>query len=133
MRRIPDGGPTGYARGASILTALVWCSGVACCLLLPGLIGAEELRDPFVFGPRTESAKGRQGPAPRETGASPGLSLVGILWDAANPLAIIGDETVKVGDFVEQWQVVQIEQNGIVVQRGERREFVSPGTRLPSD
>jgi len=85
---------------------------------------AGELRDPFVFGPRSNT-----------TTAAPSSShiLVGILWDATHPLAILGDQTVGVGDVISDWRVVKIEQNGIELQRGDRREFLIPGSSLPRD
>jgi len=84
---------------------------------------AEELRDPFTFGPRQETAQQM----------TTGPVLMGVLWDATKPLAILGDETVGVGDVVAEWRVVEIRPNGIVVQRGERQAFVAPGSNLPSD
>ena len=82
---------------------------------------AAELRDPFTFGPRTQ--------AHEQT--SP--ILIGILWDATHPLAMIGEETVGVGDSVDGWSVVQIQQSGLIIQREERREFIGIGNPLPSD
>ena len=83
---------------------------------------AEELRDPFMFGPGAGGVM-RQGE----------LMLMGVLWDAARPLAIVGDEPVEVGTLVAGWQIVEIQQSGIVVQRGDRQEFVAIGNSLPSD
>ena len=85
---------------------------------------AEELRDPFVFGPRECAGM------PVQVGR---LVLVGVLWDATRPLAIVGNETVDVGDLIAEWRVVEIRQNGIVVQRGEHQAFVTPGSSLPND
>ena len=83
---------------------------------------AEEPRDPFVFGPRTGEATAQAGP-----------TLIGILWDAAHPLAIIGDETVKVGDPIAEWRVVEIKSDGVTIERGDRREVLYPGDSLPHD
>jgi len=79
------------------------------------------LRDPFTFGPREGTAAG------------PEMVLMGVLWDAAHPLAMLGDETVGIGDHVADWQVVEIRQDGIVVQRGDRREVVSIGKSIPAN
>ena len=84
----------------------------------------ENVRDPFVFGPRSDAAV-------HVTSAE--QVLVGILWDAAHPLAIIGDQTVGVGDTVSGWQVTGIQQNGVEIQRGDRRELLAPGSSMPSD
>ena len=103
----------------------------SCCLLRIGVLGvllsmvcsiqgyAEELRDPFTFGPRKNVVE------------QTGFVLLGVLWDATHPVAIIGEETVGVGDSVAGWQAIEIQQNGIVVQRGERKEFIAPGQNLP--
>ena len=101
-------------------------------LLLPAIFGmtawlialrvrAEELRDPFMFGPRvghTESAS---------------ATLVGVLWDPTHPLAIVGEQTIVVGDRIGGWQVVQIQPDGIVIQRDETRRLITPGNAIPSD
>lgn len=80
---------------------------------------AEELRDPFVFGPRTDTSGGT------------GATLIGVLWDPTHPLALVGEQTVAIGDLVTGWQVVEIRADGIVIQRGERREFLAPGHAIP--
>ena len=91
-------------------------------LCSPPMIRAEELRDPFVFGPRTGEATAQTGP-----------TLVGVLWDATHPLAIIGDETVKVGDPIAEWRVVEIKADSVTIERGERRVVLHPGDGLPRD
>ena len=106
------------------LTRLVGACGVAWCVAAPTAVWAEELRDPFTFGARKASVK-RIG--------SPAVSLNGILWDATHPLAIVGDETVAVGDRVAGWKVVEIREDGMAIERDGRREFVSPGNTLPAD
>ena len=82
---------------------------------------AEELRDPFTFSPRTEAVE------------HTGVVLVGVLWDTTNPLAIIGETPVGVGDSVAGWQMIEIQPNGVMVQRGERKQFIALGHTLPSD
>lgn len=92
---------------------------LAMSLLCLGAGGfAEELRDPFVFG--------SQGDAP-----APGAVLIGVLWDASNPLAMVGEETVRVGDLLEGWRVVEIRQDGIMLEQGGRQEFIEPGATIP--
>ena len=95
----------------------------AYCLVLsaPVVVHAETLRDPFTFGPREGTAEG------------PEMVLMGVLWDAAHPLAMLGDEAVGIGDRVADWQVVEIRQDGIVIQRGDRREVVSIGKSIPAN
>ena len=85
------------------------------------VVHAETLRDPFTFAPRETTNEG------------PAVMLMGVLWDAAHPLAMLGEETVGIGDRVADWQVVEIRQDGIVVQRGDRREVVSIGKSIPAN
>lgn len=82
---------------------------------------AAELRDPFMFGSRTGEGQGT------------GPVLNGIVWDPTRPVALVGDEAVAVGDHIAGWQVVVIQQDGIMIQRGEQREFIPPGSPLPTE
>ncbi len=82
---------------------------------------AEELRDPFMFGPRAE------------TSAQSRAVLLGILWDATHPLAIVGDQMVAIGDHLGEWRVVEIHPDQIVLERAGRRESVIIGQPLPTD
>ena len=88
-------------------------------LLMVGGAQAEELRDPFTFGPRT-SATSQSRPM-----------LIGILWDATHPLAIVGEQTVAVGEMLESWQIIAIEPDGIRLQRGQQQQVVTTGHPLP--
>jgi hypothetical protein len=83
---------------------------------------AEEFRDPFVFGSRPDSLMGTAGPI-----------VVGVLWDAVTPLAMIGEKPVKVGDLVLEWEIIEIKSDGIMIQRGDRRTFVEIGAAVPRD
>ena len=103
------------------LSALSLLCVFAALLRLSGEVRAEELRDPFMFGPRGEAA------------VESGPTLVGVLWDPTHPLAIVGEQTLAVGDAIAEWQVVEIQQDGIVVQRADRREFIPLGTPLPNE
>ena len=84
-------------------------------------VRAEEPRDPFMFGPRDGQPQ------------SASTTLVGVLWDPTHPLAIVGEQMIGVGDRIGGWQVVQIQPDGIVIQRDERRELLTPGNAIPSD
>jgi hypothetical protein len=94
---------------------------VACCMSLVATVEAETLRDPFTFGPREGTSE-----------ASP-MTLIGVLWNAPKPLAIVGDRMVGLGDQVGGWEIVQIQEDGIVIQRDDRRETVAIGNSLPTD
>ena len=61
-------------------------------------------RDPFTRG--------------AATGELSGLQLSGIIWDAQNPLAIINGGTVRVGDEVGGYYVVEITPDHVAVSDG---------------
>ena len=82
---------------------------------------AEELRDPFMFGPRQSIDSQAQ------------ALLTGILWDMKSPLALVDGEPVRLGQRVGTWQVIAIQPDSIVVEQGLRRETVRTGDRLPAD
>lgn len=82
---------------------------------------AEELRDPFMFGPR-ESQRATTQPI-----------VTGIAWDAKRPLALIDGEPVTVGQIVEGWQIVEIQPDSITVEQDLRREILHSGDRFPSE
>ena len=108
-----------WVRGSGFGVLLL---GAYCVVLSASVaVRAETLRDPFVFGPRERAHE------------QPGAVLMGVLWDATHPLAIVGEQAVGVGDRVADWQVVEIHENGIVVQRDDRREMVTIGNSLPTD
>jgi hypothetical protein len=85
----------------------------------PALVCAEELRDPFTFGPRTDQLESRK------------TVLGGILWDPKTPLAIVGEQTVGVGDRIGDWLIMEIHPDGLVIQRGDERTTLSPGDAIP--
>jgi len=88
---------------------------------LVAAVHAETLRDPFVFGPREGTVEALV------------PVLIGVLWNAPEPLAIVGDQMVGIGDQVDGWQIVKIQEDGIVIQRGDHRETVAIGNSLPTD
>ena len=100
-----------------------WVGVLAVTSLLFGshASGAEEPRDPFTFGPRNEAAH------------QASTTLIGILWDAAHPLAMVGEQPVGIGDAVAGWQIIEIHQDSITVQRDTRRATITPGQALPQD
>ncbi len=49
-----------------------------------------------------------------------GLILNGIMWDKKNPLAIINEEIVKIGDKVDGNTVVGIEQDRAILNDGNK-------------
>ena len=101
------------------MSFLLLTSFVLRSLLLFPEARAEELRDPFAFGPRSGSTEQ----------ANPVLG--GILWDPTHPLAMFGEELVEVGQTLAGWRIVEIQRDGVVVQQGERQELILPGSSLP--
>lgn len=51
---------------------------------------------------------------------SSGICLNGILWDRSNPMAIINDSIVKIGDKVDDTFVVDIKQDRVILNDGAR-------------
>ncbi len=100
------------------LTAL---TGIGLIAISVTWAGAEEPRDPFLFGSRADQI----GPSVP--------TLVGILWDPKQPLAIVGEETVAVGYRLGDWQVIQIHPDQLVIQRGEEQITLRPGDAVPQD
>ncbi len=45
----------------------------------------------------------------------PDLSVQGIIWDTALPQAIINNKVVKIGDLLEEAQIIDISKSGITV------------------
>ena len=87
-------------------------------LLVTGVY-AETLRDPFTFGPRASEVE------------APESVLIGVSWDAEQPLAIVGDQTLRLGDYIADWKIVAIEKHGMAIERDGRRVFLEPGGRVP--
>ena len=58
-----------------------------------------------------------QGELVTSTGLHGGLSVDGIIWSAEHPLAVIDDELVASGQTVGPYAVLQIQADGVVVQR----------------
>jgi hypothetical protein len=49
-----------------------------------------------------------------------GLTINGILWDKKNPLAIINERIVKIGDKIDGNTVVGIEQDRVILNDGSK-------------
>ena len=58
-----------------------------------------------------------QGELVTSTGLHGGLSVDGIIWSTEHPLAVIDDELVAPGQTVGPYTVLQIQADGVVVQR----------------
>lgn len=47
-----------------------------------------------------------------------GHSLAGILWDLKNPVAILDNRLIKVGDQLGPWEVVEIRKEEVILSDG---------------
>jgi hypothetical protein len=89
---------------------------------------ADDVRDPMVplvrgRGSSGDAADGggqEEAPAPASL---PSMSLYGIVWDPANPIALIDGNDVHVGDTVKGARVVSIEVDRVVLSY-RSRQFV---------
>lgn len=73
---------------------------------------AEGLKDPF----QEEKIEIKEEPEVQiETKPLPGLQIQGIVWGGAFPQAIINNKVVKIGDTIDQLQIIDIAKSGIIV------------------
>lgn len=49
------------------------------------------------------------------------LNLMGILWDEANPQAIINDKIVKINDTIDNNRVIEIKKNSVTLTDGRNK------------
>ena len=68
-------------------------------------------RDPFARGQANDSH---------------GLSLSGILWDERQPMAVINNQMVRVGETIEGYTVVEITQDAVSVTDGNETLRLTP-------
>ena len=70
--------------------------------------------------PRSSSVDWGRNPFVLESVASGSqiLALSGILWDAENPKAIIGDKIVGKGDKIEEKTVIDIQKDRVILNDG---------------
>ncbi len=50
------------------------------------------------------------------------LSLIGIIWDKEQPVALIDDQLLVVGDYIYGFKIIEIKEEGITIEdeKGER-------------
>ena len=56
---------------------------------------------------------------PQPPVAPPKFILSGIIWESPRPQAIINDQIVGIGDVIDHWTVIAIDEGGIKVALGE--------------
>jgi hypothetical protein len=83
----------------------------------------EDLRDPFCdpFAPEKVSpVAGLPTPeVPSSPKVLPSLEVQGIIWGGDFPLGIINNKVVKIGDTIEDVQIMDINQSGVIVAFGD--------------
>ncbi|MBI2093290.1 MAG: hypothetical protein HYT88_01000 [Candidatus Omnitrophica bacterium] len=84
---------------------------------------AEELRDPFVFGPRREAAA--------QEGSLGVIS--GIIWDESSPLVMINGELVGIGQAVGSWKIIAIGPDTVTLQNSKRKINLASGSSIPTE
>ena len=89
----------------------------------------EGLRDPFTF----ETTQAAPAPVVVVVVEPKRSRLIGVLWDAKNPLALIDGEPVRIGQQVKGWRVIAIQPNSVVIQRGDRKETLTTGDSIPAE
>ncbi|MBI4597227.1 MAG: hypothetical protein HY737_02355 [Candidatus Omnitrophica bacterium] len=77
---------------------------------------AQGKRDPFV--PLVKDGKLIGG---KTEGSLPELG--GILWDPENPIAMIGDRELTVGDAFDDYKVVEIRESSVILEDSEGARF----------
>jgi hypothetical protein len=84
---------------------------------------AKGLRDPFLPLVRDGKPIAPSGGSARVTGAAP--VLAGILWDPqGTSMALINETEVRVGDVIEGYDVVEIQEDAVVLQGGSGEPLV---------
>ena len=79
-------------------------------------------REPFTKSEGIAPAMGS--PAkPGATGASPDISLQGIMKSNKRYYAIINGRTVKPGDYIDEWKVVEISSYRITIRREKEKQI----------
>ena len=73
---------------------------------------AQGKRDPFI--PLVKDGKIIGG---KSESAIP--ELMGILWDPDNPIAMMGDKELTVGDMLDDYKVVEIHETSVVLEDSE--------------
>ena len=89
----------------------------------------EQLRDPFTFGSDEVTTL----PTTTTPARPKGPRLIGVLWDAKNPVAVIDGEPMSVGQQVKGWRITAIQPNRVVIQRGDQKATLTTGDPIPAE
>ena len=77
---------------------------------------AYNLRDPFedLLTQKKEGIR-KPGESEGETVTPPRLSVQGLVWGGRTPQAIIDNRVVKVGDVIEEAEIIEISKDGVTM------------------
>ena len=69
------------------------------------------------------------------TGLHGGLSVQGIIWSPDNPLLVVDDELLKIGDTLGPYKILEIYTDGVIVQHEDHTLFIplDRGLETPSE
>jgi hypothetical protein len=88
---------------------------------------AGESRDPFQSPQKEKQIKGQLPQKQIQEKPLPALAVKGIVWGGKFPQAIINNRIVKIGDNVDEVQIVDINKSGVTVSF-ENRQYNLPST-----
>jgi hypothetical protein len=115
----------------SLSKGIIFAAGVICCLAYVGQkavaqpqaeetiqrpavdYSAQDLRDPFMLkaGGKATPKIGQGG----ERKPLPQLNVQGLIWGGKFPQAIINNKVVKVGDVLDNVEILEIDKDGVTV------------------
>ena len=67
------------------------------------------------------------------SGMKDGLSVQGIIWSDANPLAVIEGDLYAQGDTIDQYTISEIRKDGVLIQKGTVTQLIPLDRGLESD
>jgi hypothetical protein len=88
---------------------------------------AGELRDPFQSPQKEKQIKEQLPQKQIQERPLPALAVKGIVWGSTLPQAIINNKVVKIGDTIDEVQIVDINKFGVIVSF-ENRQYNLPST-----
>jgi len=88
---------------------------------------AGNLRDPFQSPQKQKEPEKQMAERQMPERPLPTLTIQGIVWGGKFPQAIINNKVVKIGDTVNEVQIVDINKSGVTVSF-ENREYNLPST-----
>lgn len=101
---------------------------VSFCLLRPAFAVeylGNEFKDPFHHRDPMASAPARSVKSAETAPKNNPLVIQGLVWNLKDPQAIINGKVVKIGDTLEDAQILDITKEGVKIRRQGREVFLS--------